>query len=65
MDNSATTQIANKRGNGRLRHVSGKLLWVQDKVMAKEMEVNQVGSQSRVSDIGTKPLSRRRLRFLL
>ena len=65
IDNSATKQIANKRGNGRLRHVSGKLLWVQDKVMAKEVEVNQVGSQSNVSDIGTKPLGRQRLCFLL
>ena len=65
IDNSATKQIANKRGNGRLRHVSGKLLWVQDKVIAKELEVSQVSSQSNISDIGTKPLSRQRMSFLL
>ena len=33
--------------------------------MVREMEVNQVGIQSNVSDIGTKPLSRQRLCFLL
>ena len=30
IDNSATKQISNKRGTGKLRHVSGKLLWIQD-----------------------------------
>ena len=28
IDNSATKQISNKRGTGKLRHVSGKLLWI-------------------------------------
>ena len=40
VDNSE--QIANKRGAGRLRHVSGKLLWCQDKVAGGTMEVKQI-----------------------
>ena len=65
IDNSATRQIACKRGNGRLRHVSGKLLWCQDKVMAKELEVRQIGTLYNLADIGTKPLSRHRMQVLL
>ena len=64
-DNSATRQISNERGTGRLRHVSGKLLWIQDKVISKELSVVQVSSHDNVSDIGAKPLSRQRLTFLL
>ena len=34
VDNSATRQIACKRGAGKLCHVSGNLLWCQEKVGA-------------------------------
>ena len=65
VDNSATRQIACKRGAGKLRHVSGKLLWCQSKVASGELEVRQVGTARNVADIGTKPLSQQRLRLLL
>ena len=65
VDNSATKQIANKRGAGRLRHVSGKLLWCQDKVASGTMEVKQISTVLNLADIGTKPLSKARLRLLL
>ena len=65
MDNSATRQIANKRGSGRLRHVSGKLLWVQDQTSSKTMEVKQISTLLNIGDIGTKPLGKSRLQALM
>ena len=65
VDNSATKQIANKRGAGRLRHINGKLLWCQSKVADGTMEVKQISTVFNVADIGTKPLSKARLRLLL
>ena len=65
VDNSATRQIACKRGSGKLRHLSGKLLWCQDKVADGSMSVKQVNTALNVADIGTKPLSRARLDLLL
>ena len=50
---------------GKLRHVSGKLHWCQDKVASGELEVRQIGTTKNISDIGTKPLSRSRLKLLL
>ena len=65
MDNSATRQIAHKKGSSRLRHVHGKLLWIQDKVSEGELQVHQVGTDLNVSDLGTKPLAKQRLCALL
>ena len=65
VDNSATRQIANKRGNGKLRHVSGKELWVQDQVAMREMDVKQVSTLLNIADVGTKPLGKARVQALL
>ena len=65
MDNSATRQIANKRGSGRLRHVSGKLLWIQDQTSSKTLEVKQISTLLNIGDIGTKPLGKSRLQALM
>lgn len=65
IDNSAARQVANKRGSGKLRHVSGKLLWVQDQTSTKTLEVKQIGTAYNVGDIGTKPLSKNRLYALM
>lgn len=63
--NSARRQIACKRGSGKLRHVSGRLLWVKDKVAEGIMEVRQVGTTHNLADVGTKPLGKNRLQLLL
>ena len=65
IDNSATKQIANKRGSGRLRHVNGKELWIQDQVAAHEMEVKQIRTVLNIGDMGTKPLGKARLQALM
>ena len=64
IDNSANRQIACKRGSGKLRHVSGRLLWVQDKVAEGVMEVRQIGTTYNLADVGTKPLGKNRLQLL-
>ena len=61
LGNASTRQIAQKKGSGKLRHVSGKL-WCQDQVATKEMEVIQVSTFRNISDIGTKALSQMRLK---
>ena len=54
VDNSATKQIANKRGAGRLRRISGKLLWCQSKVAEGTMEVKQISTMLNLANIGAK-----------
>ena len=59
MDSSATRQIACKRGSGKLRHVSGRLLWVKDKVAEGIMEVKAGWNHHHnLADVGTKPLGK-------
>ena len=65
MDSSATKQIMCKRGSGKLRRTSGKLLSCQEMISSKELEPKQIGKIHNMSDIGTKPLSQQRLKFLL
>ena len=44
LDNSATRPIMCKRGSEKLMHLSGKLLWCQEMVSLKELEVKQIGT---------------------
>ena len=64
-DNSAARQLVCRQGVGRIRHLSGKLLWVQGLVLEKEISVGQVPAEWNFSDIGTKPLNRIRMLVLL
>ena len=54
-DNAAAFSLANKRGVGKIRHLSGKLVWVQDETASGELRVGRVESAWNVSDLGTKP----------
>ena len=38
-DNSAARQLISKQGVGRIRHLSAKLLWLQDLVRLGELEL--------------------------
>ena len=64
-DNSANKQIACKLGTSRLRHISGHLLWMQNKIREGVFKIVQVGTTWNPSDIGTKMLSRDRHFMLL
>lgn len=64
-DNSAARQLSSRQGVGRVRHLSGKLLWIQDLVLRKELTVSQVPTQWNYSDIGTKALKQARVELLM
>lgn len=59
---SSARQLAAPQGCGKVRHLSGKILWVQTKA-AREGEVllSQIPTNFNISDVGTKPLSKKRL----
>ena len=65
VDNSAASQLSHKRGPGKLCHIDGKLLWIQDRVAQKELNVKAVGVAYNVADLGTKPLTRARINLIL
>ena len=64
-DNSAARQLISRQGVGRIRHLSGKLLWMQSKVLNGDVMVHQVSTVWNYSDVGTKNLQRARMAFLL
>ena len=64
-DSSSARQLSMKQGVGKAKHIAGKLLWIQDAVQSKETNLAQIPTAWNVSDIGTKPLSAKRLRLLL
>ena len=64
-DNSAARQLACRQGTGRVRHLSGKVLWIQQKTQDGSIELRQVGTLDNISDIGTKCLSKQRLYLLM
>ena len=39
VDNSAALHLCHRRGPGKLRHIAGKLLWIQDLVAQEELQV--------------------------
>ena len=64
-DSSAARMLVSRQGVGRIRHLSGKILWIQALVLQQEVSVGQVPTAWNYSDIGTKPLARNRLLVLL
>ena len=57
VDNMAARMLANKRGVGRIRHLSGKLLWIQGRTAGGDIIVIQVSTDLNIADLGTKPLT--------
>ena len=64
-DNSAARMLVQRQGVGRIRHLSGKILWIQSLVLQDEVTVGQIPTAWNYSDVGTKPLARNRLLALL
>ena len=65
MDSSSARQIALRLEPGKLKHVAGRILWIQQAVAEGSVQLAQVGATWNLSDLGTKPLGGNRLRFLL
>ena len=65
VDNSAALHLCHRKGPGKLRHIAGKLLWIQDMVAQGDLEVKAVGTVANVADLGTKPLPKARVNLIL
>ena len=64
IDNSACRYILSRAGCGRVRHLSTRVLWMQQRVERKELCVGAVPSAENVSDIGAKRLSVPTMKYL-
>lgn len=65
IDNSAARQILLRSGCGRVRHLSTKVLWLQQRVGSKEIKVSAVSSKDNISDLGAKRLPVHVMRYLM
>ena len=65
VDNMAARALACRQGVGKLRHISGKLLWLQQLTKDEVLYVAPVATAVNASDIGTKPLKADRVNRLL
>ena len=54
VDSSAAIGIAQRRGNGNLRHISVGTLWIQELVDEEETTIHKVLGRNNVADILTK-----------
>ena len=50
-DSSAAQGFTNRKGLGRQRHVSTRLLWLQDKVAKKALKIVKVGTKDQLADL--------------
>ena len=64
-DSSACRGITNRQGTGRVKHLQIRRLWLQAATRDGRVSVHAVGTKENTADIGTKPLSARRVRLLL
>ena len=65
IDNSAARQILMRAGDGRVRHLSVKILWLQQQVERKMVSVTAVASSANIADLGTKRLPCHTMRRLM
>ena len=56
MDATAGMAMANRRGLGKVKHVSTVFLWCQHQVTSGNVELKKVGTQEMLADCLTKPL---------
>ena len=65
MDSSAARGIITRQGVGRVKHMQIRTLFLQDLHKQGTISVHPVGTKENTADIGTKPLSAKRIRLLL
>ena len=64
-DNSAVRMLSLKFGVGRLRHIRGRMLWLQEKMSLHELIIRQVPTLENVADLNTKGHGKHRFLCLL
>ena len=56
VDSSAAIGIANRKGNGKLRHVKVGMMWIQEKVEEGDIAIQKVLGTENPADLMTKYL---------
>ena len=64
-DSSSARQLAAKQGVGKVRHLDGKILWIQQHVLSGDVQLQQLPTVWNVSDLCTKALTQQRVKLLL
>ena len=65
LDNAAAKQILLRLGVGRIRHLSCRILWIQQMACERMLETAAIPTKENCADLGTKRLTRERIRYLL
>ena len=65
LDNSAAKAFFFRSGVGRIRHISVRVLWLQREVKLGMVTPSTVSTRDNTADLGTKRLSRERMRYLM
>ena len=64
-DSSSARQLAMRQGTEKVKHLSGKILWVQQWVMEGKIVLIQIPTLWNLADLGTKSLGGQRIKLLL
>ena len=65
LDSSAARGIITRQGVGRVKHLQIRTLFLQDLHKQGILRVHPVGTRDNTADIGTKPLSGKRIKLLM
>ena len=65
LDSSAARGIITRQGVGRVKHLQIRTLFLQELHKQGTLSVHPVGTKENTADIGTKPLSGKRIKLLL
>ena len=65
MDNAAGRAFFLRSGVGRIRHISVRVLWMQQRVKEKLLTPSTVPSRENPADLGTKQLAKDRMEYLM
>ena len=63
-DNSSSLATAQNKGVGKLKHLSGRLLWLQQR-QGRDLDLRKLDTMTNPADIGTKALGGKRVHMLL
>ena len=61
VDSSAAIGVAQRKGNGKLRHVKVGLLWIQEKIEDEELFIEKVLGTENPADLMTKNLTLKKI----
>ena len=64
-DNTSSIAVASRDGVGRLKHVSGRLLWIQQRQQCGDLQLRRIDTITNTADVGTKVLPGRRVKLLM